>query len=583
MRREFRSVALVAMLVLLVFGSALMGSEKGLSHVRVVRLSFVDGNVLVKRPGSAEWAKASVNTPIEEGYSLSTATNSFAEVEFENGSTARLGQLSQLSFAELALTAKGDRINHLVLDAGYGTFHVTPQHGDDYSVQVAHVTITPRGKSEFRADLSQGRLRVENFQGSVEVSGPAGEAKLTKDKVLEYETGTETAYNLTHGIQKDAWDNWVGQRDEQADLAFRDQPIGINSPVYGWSDLDAYGEWAYFPGYGYGWSPFVEAGWLPYSMGQWSWYPGLGYTWISAEPWGWLPFHTGLWNYSPGFGYFWMPGNLNMWSPALVTWYSGPGYIGWAPRGAAGGAACSGTGCVTAVKTGTLQNGLLIDNNTRVAVNNLQLSRVAAPAVVPGSAAMLSGRPVSGNIVFPGMAGALSAQHLLLPSNSSRAVSASSASFTANAQSPATPAPNIILMGQKPIARTPETASRPFFSRALDSHSRQPLQAHMGNTLGGHYAVSGRGNGLSMGNGITRATNLNVRSQGMTHSTPVFLNHRSVAGFSQPAPRMEGGTIRAPSGGGQMSAPRSFGAGPAGGFHSAPSAPASAPASEGHK
>lgn len=544
MREEFRNVALVVTLVLLVFGSVLTANEKGLSHVRVVRLSFVDGSVLVKRPGSTEWAKALVNTPIEEGYSLSTAGNSFAEVEFENGSTARLGQLSRLDFQELALTANGGRINHLVLDTGYSTFHITPQRGDVYTLQAAKVTVTPRGKSEFRIDLSQGRLRVEDFQGPVEVSGPAGDAKLTKDKTLECEAGTQTAYNITHGIQKDAWDNWVAQRDEQAELAFRDQPIGINSAVYGWNDLDAYGEWAYFPGFGYGWSPFVAAGWSPYSMGMWSWYPSLGYTWISAEPWGWLPFHTGLWSYLPGFGYFWMPGNLYMWSPALVTWYSGPGYIGWAPLARGGGTACPGTSCVTAVQTGTLQSGVLIDQNTRVAVNNLQLSRISAPQVVPDSQAMLSGRPITGNIVFPGMTGALAANL-----NSSRALSSAAA-------------PDFILMGQKPLAGT----SGSFFSRS----SRRPFQVRMGNTLGGHYAASG----------------LSMEPHSMGRSGPEFLSHRSVTGFSQPAPRMEGGTIRAPSGGSErMSEPRAFqNASPAGSFHSAPSAPPpSAPASGDHR
>ena len=57
----------------------------GLSHVRVVRLSFVEGTVTVRRPGSEEWASASVNTPIEEGFSIATGKKSFAEVQFENG------------------------------------------------------------------------------------------------------------------------------------------------------------------------------------------------------------------------------------------------------------------------------------------------------------------------------------------------------------------------------------------------------------------------------------------------------------------------------------------------------------------
>jgi hypothetical protein len=70
-------------------------AQGGLSHVRVVRLSYVSGTVAIKRPGSAEWAKAIVNTPIQEGFTVSTSTDSFAEVEFENGSTARLGNFQK--------------------------------------------------------------------------------------------------------------------------------------------------------------------------------------------------------------------------------------------------------------------------------------------------------------------------------------------------------------------------------------------------------------------------------------------------------------------------------------------------------
>ena len=118
------------------------------------------------------------------------------------------------------------------------------------------------------------------------------------------------ALNTKQGIVKDSWDKWTSERDTQAQLALADQAVPARGPMYGWSDLDAYGEWGLFPGFGYGWSPFASMGWSPYSMGMWSWYPGMGYTWISGEPWGWLPYHYGSWNFSTGFGWFWMPGGF---------------------------------------------------------------------------------------------------------------------------------------------------------------------------------------------------------------------------------------------------------------------------------
>jgi len=181
--------------------------QKPVSHVRAVRLSYVSGTVAVKRPGAAEWAKALVNAPIREGFQISTSADSFAEVEFENGSTARLGELCQLTFDQLALDAEGDKLNRMAFEQGYATFHFLPENRDAYSVKIADATLTPRGKSLFRTDLEEGHVRVEVFKGSVQIVAPSGSAKLGKDKILEYNTGTvEVAFSTRQGIIKDSWD-----------------------------------------------------------------------------------------------------------------------------------------------------------------------------------------------------------------------------------------------------------------------------------------------------------------------------------------------------------------------------------------
>jgi hypothetical protein len=273
------------------------------------------------------------------------------------------------------------------------------------------------------------------------------------------------ALNAKQGIVKDSWDKWTSQRDTQAQLSLSDSAVSTQGPLYGWSDLNAYGEWGFFPGFGYGWSPFVSAGWSPYSMGMWSWYPGMGYSWIGGEPWGWLPYHYGNWNFSPGFGWFWMMGNYDAsWSPALVSWYSGPGWIGWAPLGAFGGA---GRSIVTTVPGGTIQNGLMIGPQN---VNHVPItagSRIRSMPFQPGAGAMLSGAPLSA-----------SAEEL----------------FTPHAGGMHSMAPGSILMGGDAAKEQP----------LLSAH--QPLRARSGATLGGHYAVGGavgefRGNAFSGAHG----------------------------------------------------------------------------------
>jgi len=209
---KFRSPGhfLLVCVACLLFLPITLSAQEPVSHVRVVRLSYVSGTVGVKRPGATEWSKALVNTPIQEGFEISTAANSFAEVEFENGSTARLGELSDLVFDQLALDAQGDKLNRMTFEQGYATFHFLPEKHDSYSVKVADATLTPSGKSEFRTDFDKGHVRVEVFNGTVEVVARSGSEKLGKDKTLEYDTSTtEVAFDTHRGMAKDSWDEWT--------------------------------------------------------------------------------------------------------------------------------------------------------------------------------------------------------------------------------------------------------------------------------------------------------------------------------------------------------------------------------------
>jgi hypothetical protein len=369
-----------------------------LSHVRVVRLSFVDGTVTVRSPGSTEWAPATINVPIQEGFSLATDRKSFAEVQFENGSTVRVGELSSIDFTQLALTPQGGHINHLTLDEGYATLHVIPQRNDEYLLSASGVSLAPHGKTEFRSDLNRDHLRVEVFSGHVQATDSNQTETIAKNNTLVRDLESGTPFQITNKIQKDDWDKWTNAREQQSTLAYHDQAVSAGAPFYGWDDLDVYGEWGNFPGYGYAWAPYEPLGWSPYSAGMWNWYSGWGYTWISGEPWGWLPFHYGNWNFNSRMGWFWMPGSFSAWSPALVNWYSGSGWIGWAPIGRGGRAACTpgAAGCLTAVPASVLKNGEPIrPGNPQVLhpAATEAISAIARPDVAPARTTMPSRQP----------------------------------------------------------------------------------------------------------------------------------------------------------------------------------------------
>ena len=362
------NLAVAVILMGWAFAPVLRGQEY--SHARIVRLSFVEGTVAVQRPDVDEWAAALVNTPIQEGFEVSTAEDGFAEVEFENASTARLGQLSLLEFTQLVLAPSGGKVNRLRLHQGYATFNFVPEDDDFYEVSAGDATLVPNGKSRFRLDLEDNLLLVKVFKGSVEISSPQGSGTVGKGAMLELRPGTDPAFQITQGVTKDEWDEWVENREshvEQVRNSGRAPGAGFysndaTSLLYGFADLASYGQWVVLPGYGSGWMPNVGGGWAPYTYGRWSWYPGYGYTWISSEPWGWMPYHFGQWMYQPGYGWCWIPTNLNSWSPALVNWYRGPGWVGWSPAGSphlgGGTPGCpSPQGCATTVSEDTFRNG----------------------------------------------------------------------------------------------------------------------------------------------------------------------------------------------------------------------------------
>jgi hypothetical protein len=287
------------------------------------------------------------------------------------------------------------------LDNGYATFRAVPEGQDVYEVLTSNATLTARGKAMFRVDVDSAEERVEVFRGSVEVASSLGSWTLAKNSVLDLSPGTDQPVQLSEGITQDDWDRWVQERESRAEAASNSLSPGTYSnsssnTFYGWSDLSYYGNWSYVPGFGYGWMPSVYAGWFPYSFGRWCWYPGFGYTWISFDPWGWLPYHFGGWEFILGIGWVWFPGSFGAWSPGLVAWYGGPGWIGWMPQPAfpnrSKTSPCPrGQSCGPAVSTNTFRFGRPVGPATILSVNLESGKRMERPDILPERQAMLPG------------------------------------------------------------------------------------------------------------------------------------------------------------------------------------------------
>jgi len=245
--RNRKSVSLaVLLLVPLSFSSP--GVANTHSQARAVRLSFVEGTVIARTPGSRKWARAALNMPIEQGVSIATAKHSIVEVQFENGSTLRLGELSRVDFMQMGIGPDGGYINHLKLAVGFTTVNIVPQRHDEYVLVASGASLVPHGKSEFRADLSRGHLRVEVFKGSVQAADSSQSQPLRRNQVLACDYSVRADFQVTDNIQMDDWDRWVQKRDRQASLAaYNVPPPGM----YDWeSGLMPFGGDGTFPGFG---------------------------------------------------------------------------------------------------------------------------------------------------------------------------------------------------------------------------------------------------------------------------------------------------------------------------------------------
>ncbi|HEY1897226.1 MAG TPA: FecR domain-containing protein, partial [Terracidiphilus sp.] len=92
---------------------------------RAVRLSNVEGEVHLSQGNQTLADQAVANTPLFEGTTINTGNDGRAEIQFEDGSVARISPQSSLTLALLRGSASGgDRDAELQLNSGLGYFEL---------------------------------------------------------------------------------------------------------------------------------------------------------------------------------------------------------------------------------------------------------------------------------------------------------------------------------------------------------------------------------------------------------------------------------------------------------------------------
>lgn len=337
-----RWMAGLAVLALLA-AAGIARADDGGQQTRAVRLSYVQGQVQISQGNQSISSEAAANMPLFEGYQITTGQDGQAEIQFEDGSVARIAPDSGLTLSIL----RGQGSNgeaEMVLNGGLGYFEL--QGGDQagrIDVRFGDAVVTAAGFTVMRVDTDTPPGALAVFSGNAHVvQGDALSLDLHGDESLTLNASNPSQYNLAETVETNSWDQWNSDRDQamQAEAGTQTQATNnfVNNENPAWNDLNANGNWYNVPGQGYVWSPYMaaNAGWDPYGCGQWMWMPPYGYIWVSCQSWGYMPYACGTWNFYSSFGWGWSPGmgGCNPWwrSGYGNGYYGGPN-IGTAPSG----------------------------------------------------------------------------------------------------------------------------------------------------------------------------------------------------------------------------------------------------------
>jgi len=282
---------------------------------RAVRLSSVDGRVQIAQDGQVIADPAVINAPLFEGTQVITFDDGKAEVQFEEGSVARISPNSSLTLTVLrqddgvgGTEARMDRgLGYFELQAGAQAGHIQVRFGDS--------VVTSSGFTVLRIDMDNAPGELAVFSGNAHLEREnAVSVDLHGGESIALGAQDPTKYSVTETIEPDSWDTWNADRDQalNAEASSRTEATEsfADNSNPAWSDLDANGNWYNVPGSGYVWSPYDAANpeWDPYGNGYWMWTPRFGYVWASGDSWGYLPFSCGMWSFYTGFGWGWSPG-----------------------------------------------------------------------------------------------------------------------------------------------------------------------------------------------------------------------------------------------------------------------------------
>lgn len=354
MKKILWAVAL-ALPFLVLNAAPVLGSDDYTPEVtaRVARISFLYGNVQIKRSDADDWERATNNLPIVEGDELATETGARVEIQFNSETYVRLSENAYLKITTLRDEGIAVSLPNGSLSARVLNFNKDRQY---FEIDAPQTTVSIERTGMYRVDAGNkddreiriavtdsGQAKVYSANSGFTLkNGRSATIQIEGDLAGEWQTSDAARY-------ADEFDRWALERDaviaKRLEDAYYDKYY--DRDIYGAEDLSEYGDWIFTKKYGYVWRPYRSAtsaysNWSPYRYGQWRWVPAYGWTWVNDEPWGWATYHHGRWVYDAG-GWYWSPypqtrWRRSWWRPALVVisyigsnicWYPLPYHYGY--------------------------------------------------------------------------------------------------------------------------------------------------------------------------------------------------------------------------------------------------------------
>ncbi len=340
----------VLLLTILVASTAALATETD-DYVpevtdRVARISFVQGDVQIKRADSQDWEVVVTNLPIVEGDEIATDADGRFEIQFNSYTHLRVAQNAHVKI--LRLKDEGIAISVPLgtvtlrttdFDSGRSYFEIdapkttiSVQRAGMYRIESG----VPDSLEVFLTATEGGAARVYSSDAGFTIkNGRRAKIFIAGNQTGEWETADASRFT-------DEFDQWSSDRDTIIAQRLRDAHYDryYDRDIYGAEDLNDYGEWIHTRSYGYVWRPYRNSisqysDWSPYRYGHWRWVPPYGWTWVNDEPWGWATYHHGRWVWDNGT-WLWSPygyyrNRRSWWHPALVVVRAIGGSICWYP------------------------------------------------------------------------------------------------------------------------------------------------------------------------------------------------------------------------------------------------------------